>query len=143
MRRIALVLGLAMLLAMVAAGVAVAITKTCGDTLPCNGTNDDDVLYERIGANKHDRIFGFDGHDVIDANTFNADRDVLLGGNQGDKLLTNDTDGRDRANGGRGRDVCYVSQGDATRSCEVVRRATFRARTTDLSKDLSKAAFGR
>src|SRR5215211_2508991 len=94
MRRIALVLGLAMLLAMVAAGVAVAVTKTCGDTLPCEGTNDDDVLYERIGPNKHDRIFGFDGHDVIDANTFNADRDVLLGGNQGDKLLTNDTDGR-------------------------------------------------
>ena len=142
MRRIALVLGLAMLLAMVAAGVAVAVTKTCGDTLPCEGTNDDDVLYERIGTVK-DRIDGLDGHDVIDANTFNADRDVLLGGNQGDKLLTNDTDGRDRANGGRGRDVCYVSQGDATRSCEVVRRATFTAGTSNVAKDRSREAFGR
>jgi Ca2+-binding RTX toxin-like protein len=142
MRRIALVLGLAMLLAMVAAGVAVAVTKTCGGTLPCEGTNGEDVLYERIGPNKHDRIFGFDGHDVIDANTFNADRDVLLGGNQGDKLLTNDTDGRDRANGGRGRDVCYISEGDATRSCEVVREATFTAGTSDVSRDLSREAFG-
>jgi hypothetical protein len=46
------------------------------------------------------------------------------------------------ANGGRARDVCYVSKGDTIRSCEVVRRATFRAGTTDLSKDLSKEAFG-
>jgi hypothetical protein len=142
MRRIALVLGLAMLLTIVAAGVAVAVTKTCGDTLPCNGTNDEDVLYERIGPNKHDRIFGLDGHDVIDANTFNSDRDILHGGNQGDKLLTNDTDGRDVADGGRGRDVCYISQGDVTRSCEVVRRGTFTAGTSKVAKDRSREAFG-
>ena len=142
MRRIALVLGMAMLLAMVAAGVAVAVTKTCGDSLPCNGTDNEDVLYERIGAHKPDRIFGFDGHDVIDANTFNLDRDVLRGGDQGDKLLTNDTDNRDVVRGGRGRDVCYVSQGDVARGCEVVRRATFRAGTSDVAKDSSREAFG-
>src|SRR5215216_8197665 len=141
MRRLALGLGLAMLLTIVAAGVAVAVTKTC-TSIPCDGTNDDDVLYERIGTEK-DRIFGFDGHDVIDANTFNADRDVLRGGPQGDKLLTNDTDGRDVANGGQGRDICYVSQGDATRSCEVVRRATFTAGTSNMAKDRSREAFGR
>jgi hypothetical protein len=138
--RIVLVLGLAMLLALVAAGAAMAVTKTCGG-IPCNGTENDDVLYERIGADQ-DRIRGLDGRDVIDANTFDPDKDVLLGRDGRDRLLSNDTDGFDVANGGRSRDICYVSKGDATRSCEVVRRATFRARTTDLSKDLSKAAFG-
>src|SRR5215217_9005402 len=109
MRRLIMLLGMVMLVAMLAAGVAVAVTKTCGDTLPCEGTNDDDVLYERIGTVK-DRIDGLDGHDVIDANTFNADRDVLRGGDGRDKLLTNDTDGRGPGHLWPRRDVCYVSQ---------------------------------
>ena len=142
MRRTVMMLGMVMIIAMMAAGVAVAVTKTCGNSLPCEGTNNDDVLYERIGSDQ-DRIFGFEGRDVIDANTFNRDRDVVHGGDGRDRLLTNDTDGRDRAHGGRGRDICYVSRGDATRSCEVVRRATFTAGSSDLSEDLSREAFGR
>ena len=141
MRRLVMLLGVVMLIATVAAGVALAVTKVCND-VPCEGTDKDDELYERIG-NKHDRIFGFEGRDVIDANTYDRDRDVLHGDASRDRLLTNDTDSRDRANGGRGRDTCYVSRGDATSSCEVVRRATFRAGTSDVSKDLSKEAFGR
>jgi Ca2+-binding RTX toxin-like protein len=141
MRKLAMMLGTGMLLVLVVAGVAVAVTKTCGNSLPCEGTDNNDVLYERIGADQ-DRIRGFDGRDVIDANTFDPDRDVLLGGDGRDRLLTNDTDRFDVANGGRGRDVCYVSRGDETRSCEVVRRATFRAGTSDVSKDLSREAFG-
>ena len=140
MRRLMMMLGMVMLIAVMAAGVAVAVTKTCGDNLPCEGTNDDDVLYERIGTVK-DRIDGLDGHDVIDANTFNADRDVLRGGDERDKLLTNDTDGRDVAKGGRGRDICYVSKGDATRSCEQVRRATFTSGTSAVGQDRPVAAF--
>jgi hypothetical protein len=140
MYRKVLVLGLAMLLALVAAGAAMAITKTCRG-IPCEGTDNNDVLYERIGRDQ-DRIRGLDGRDVIDANTFDPDRDVLLGGAGRDRLLTNDTDMFDVANGGRARDICYVSKGDTIRSCEVVRRATFRAGTTDLSEDLSKEAFG-
>ena len=132
-------LGMAMLIAMMAAGVAMAVTKTC-QGIPCLGTDNDDLLYERKGANQ-DRIRGFDGRDVIDANTFEPDRDVLLGGADRDKLLTNDTDRFDVANGGRGRDICYVSKGDAIRSCEVVRRATFRAGTSDVPADAPKAAF--
>jgi len=130
-----------MLLVLVAAGLAVAVTKTCNNRLPCEGTNNDDVLYERIGSDQ-DRIIGFEGRDVIDANTFNTDRDVVKARDGRDRLLTNDTDGSDTANGGRGRDVCYVSEGDATRSCEVVRRATFTAGASDVSRDLSREAFG-
>jgi Ca2+-binding RTX toxin-like protein len=140
MRRLVIMLGLGMLLVLVATGVALAVTKTCGNSLPCEGTDNDDVLYERIGADQ-DRIKGFEGRDVIDANTFDPDRDVLLGGDGRDKLLTNDTDKFDVARGGRGRDFCYVSRGDAARSCEVVRRATFRARTSDVAQDAPVAAF--
>ena len=99
MRRLVMLLGMVMLIAMVAAGVALAVTKVCKD-VPCEGTFRNDVLFERIGI-KHDRIFGFEGRDVIDANTYNSDRDVLHGDASGDRLLTNDTDNRDRADGGR------------------------------------------
>jgi hypothetical protein len=142
MRRPVMIFGMGILLVLVAAGLAVAVTKTCGRDLPCEGTDNDDVLYERIGANE-DNIKGLDGRDVIDANTFEPDRDLLKGGDGRDRLLTNDTDRFDVANGGRRRDVCFVSKGDAIRSCEVVRRATFRAGTSNVSKDLSQEAFGR
>jgi hypothetical protein len=141
MRRFGMMFGVVVLGVFVAASVAVAVTKTCHN-VPCNGTGNNDVLYERIGANKRDHINGEDGRDVIDANTFNFDRDRLFGGRQGDKLLTNDTDSRDLAEGGRGRDTCFVSRGDAIRSCEVVRRGTFRSGTSNVLKDLSPEAFG-
>ena len=117
MRRIVVLLGLMALIVVVAAGIAVAVTKQCGDNLPCRGTDNDDNLYERDGS-KRDRIFGLGGDDVIDANTFNNDRDVVEGGPQGDRLLTNDGDGRDIARGGKGSDVCYVDPGDASSSCD-------------------------
>src|SRR3712207_9468548 len=99
--------GMAMLLVMVAAGVAMAVTKQCNNNLPCEGTKNDDTLYERQGS-KRDVIYGFKGEDVIDANTFNFDRDRVFGGDQGDKLLVNDGDGRDVAKGGAeiGRASC-------------------------------------
>jgi hypothetical protein len=142
MRRPVMLFGMGILLVFVAAGVAMAVTKTCGNKLPCKGTDNDDVLYERIGDNE-DRIFGFDGRDVIDANTFSPDRDVVQGRDGRDRLLTNDTDKFDLANGGRRRDICIISKGDRIRSCEVIRRATFRAGTSNVSTDLSQEAFGR
>jgi hypothetical protein len=142
MRRPVMMFGMGILLILVAAGLAVAVTKTCNNKLPCEGTDNDDVLYERIGDNQ-DNIKGLDGRDIIDANTFDPDRDALRGGDGRDRLLTNDTDRFDLANGGRRRDTCYVSKGDRVRSCEVVRRATFNAGTSDVSKDLSREAFGR
>jgi Ca2+-binding RTX toxin-like protein len=121
MRKLVIMLGLAMLLVMVAAGAAMAVTKTCGDNLPCEGTNNDDVLHERDGTVK-DVIYGFDGNDVLDANNFFKERDRLYGGAQGDKLLANDNDGRDVLRGGAGRDRCYGDPGDRFVNCEVERR---------------------
>jgi hypothetical protein len=113
----AMLLGLSMVLLVVAAGVALAVSRVCNDA-PCSGSENDDVLYEREGNRKQDRILGLDGEDVIQAATFRQDRDVAEGGRKDDRLLTNDGDGRDAARGGRGRDVCYVDPGDASSSCE-------------------------
>jgi hypothetical protein len=100
-----------------AAGVAVAVNKTCSN-IPCRGTDNDDNLHERVGSKK-DRILGLDGSDLIDANNYGNDTDRLKGGPRGDKLLSNDNDRRDGANGGRGNDRCVVDRGDNTRSCSV------------------------
>ena len=124
MRRAMMLVGMALLLACMAAGVAAAAErfndKDCGpNALPCNGTNGDDLIHERQGTVK-DVIYGKDGHDILDANNFNKDRDRLYGGDQGDKILANDGDGRDVAKGGAGRDVCFVDPGDRTVNCNEV-----------------------
>jgi len=112
-----MMLGLAMLLVTVAAGVALAVEKDC-NSIPCEGTDNDDILHERDGTVK-DAIYGFKGHDVIDANNFSRDRDRLFGGANADKLLANDRDGRDVLRGGMGHDRCYGDPGDRFVNCEV------------------------
>jgi hypothetical protein len=120
MRRMALLLGMMTLLIIVAAGVAWAVTKTCGSN-PCTGTASEDVLYERVGRGVPDSIYGLENRDFIDANTFNRDTDKLWGGRGADKLLSNDGDGRDVVRGGQGRDVCIIDRGDGRVGCEDVR----------------------
>ena len=120
MRRLMLMMGMVMLIAVMATGVAIAATKTCND-IPCKGTDNDDVLHEREGTVR-DAIYGYKGNDLLDANNYFSDRDRLYGGDQGDKLLANDQDGRDVLRGGMGRDRCYGDSGDRFVNCEVVRR---------------------
>ena len=106
MRR--MVLALTALLLVMAAGVAVAVTKTCG-AKPCYGTNNRDLLYEKTGNGVDDEIFGRRGGDTIDANNWDADTDILHGGRGNDVLYVNDGDTNDTANGGRGsNDRCVV-----------------------------------
>ncbi len=130
-----MVLGLAMVFAVLAAGVAVAADRyneiNCENRdLPCNGTNRDDLMHERQGTVK-DVINGKDGQDVLDANNFFNDKDRLLGGDRGDKILANDRDGRDVVKGGAGRDLCFVDRGDRTVNCEEVRRTTVAGASAD------------
>jgi hypothetical protein len=119
MRRIAMWLGLTMVIVLVTAGVAVAVVKTCKD-IPCRGTDNDDTLYERVGNGDRDRILGLEGNDDMSAALYTNDRDRLDGGKEGDRILVNDNDTRDSARGGRGRDTCFIDRGDNTRSCERV-----------------------
>jgi hypothetical protein len=110
-----MLLGVLMVMLVAAAGVAVAVEKTCGN-VPCRGTDNDDELYEQRGR---DRILGLDGEDLISANDFGSDRDRLRGGARGDKLLSNDNDRRDGVDGGRGNDRCIIDRGDNANSCSV------------------------
>lgn len=105
------------MIAVMAAGVAVAVEKNCND-IPCYGTDNEDILHERDGTVK-DAIYGFKAHDILDANNFSRDRDRLFGGDNGDKLLANDRDGRDVLRGGRGHDRCFGDPGDRFVNCEV------------------------
>ena len=118
MRKVVMLLGAAMFMLVVAAGVAVAVEKTC-ENIPCTGTENDDELHEREGSVK-DRILGKGGNDRIEATLYTNDRDALVGGQQGDRLVTKDNDRRDAARGGSGRDTCIIDRGDARRSCERV-----------------------
>jgi hypothetical protein len=119
MRRMVMMLGVAMLLAVVTAGAALAVTKTC-TSVPCEGTNNKDILHERAGS-VQDRIVAFAARDLLDANNAFKDRDVLEGGRGPDKLLANDRDGRDVLRGGSGLDRCFGDAGDEFRNCEVRR----------------------
>ena len=138
MRRMAILLGTAMLLVVVAAGMALAVTKTCNNN-PCEGTENDDVLYERVGNGLGDTISGFEGADAIDANTFRKDQDRIFGGPGSDRLLANDGDNRDTVRGGDGRDVCYVDSGDRVTGCESVRGENRSGEVEDF--DLPESAF--
>jgi|SRR5215211_2537709 len=117
MRRLVLMIGMVMLIAVMATGVALAVTKTCSD-IPCKGTDNEDVLHERHGSVR-DRILAYGDHDILDANNYFNDRDVLRGDGGPDKLLANDRDGRDVLRGGKGRDSCYGDPGDAFVNCQV------------------------
>jgi hypothetical protein len=117
MRRLVMMIGVVMMLVLVSAGVGLAVIRTCRD-IPCRGTDNNDVLYERIGNHTNDHILGLRGKDDMDAALFTSDRDRLEGGAARDRILVNDGDSHDTADGGRGRDVCFIDSGDRRKSCE-------------------------
>jgi hypothetical protein len=117
MRRLMMLLGMVVLLALMASGVALAVIKTC-QSIPCDGTDNADVLHERVNG-RSDSIFGFDNRDLLDANNRFKDRDRLHGGDEADKLLANDRDNGDQLRGGRGFDRCYGDPGDRFVNCNV------------------------
>ena len=112
-------LALTALLVAVFASVALAVNKQC-TYYPCYGTNYSDTLYERGGNGVPDYIIGRRYGDLINANSFTADRDVLDGQRGNDRLKAQDGDGRDELYGGPGYDVCYIDAGDYTRGCDEV-----------------------
>ena len=120
MRKIGTVVGVVALMTMLFAGVALAVNKQCGQR-PCEGTNSGDTLFERGGDGVNDTIYGRGGPDVIRAEIFTNDTDVLYGGRGNDRLNTNDGDANDTVFGGGGFDVCIIDAGDSTSGCEDVR----------------------
>jgi hypothetical protein len=119
MRNTVAMMAIVALFSLVAAGVAVAVTKTC-TSVPCRGTSAADVLKERVGDGKRDVIYGLRGNDRLRAGRYTSDTDVLYGGRGNDRVNVLDGDFRDRAVGGRGNDdFCLVDDhAELSASCE-------------------------
>jgi hypothetical protein len=124
MRKLMLVLGLALVLVPLLAAVALAAEGQliqCTNVLPCTGSKGDDKILERIGDGKHDRIVARGGGDLVLANKYTADTDVVSGGGGSDKINVADGDTLDTANGGKGGDLCIVdARREAGSSCASV-----------------------
>jgi hypothetical protein len=90
--------------------------------IPCYGSGNDDLIYERIGNGKADKILPSGGHDVIRANKYTNDIDVVTSSAGWDKINVADGDRNDTASGGRGaQDWCIVdSRSEAGRGCDKV-----------------------
>ena len=111
MRKLMMVSVLAVVLLPLFAAVALAAEGQliqCTNVLPCTGSTGDDKILERIGDGKDDRIVAKGGRDLVLANKYTADTDVVSGGGGSDKINVADGDTLDTANGGNGGDRCIV-----------------------------------
>jgi RTX calcium-binding nonapeptide repeat (4 copies) len=129
MRTVAMFVGVAALMILLFASVALAVEKQC-TSQPCYGTADNDTLYERSGDGVSDTIYARAGHDVVRANAYAQDKDVLHGGGGRDRLNANDNgasdttpeDTLDTVYGGKGYDICIVDdRSEVGGGCEEVR----------------------
>lgn len=123
MRKLILVSVLALVLVPLLATVALAEGQLiqCRNVLPCYGGTGDDKILERIGDGKDDRIIARGGRDLVLANKYTADTDVVSGGGGSDKINVADGDTLDTANGGKGGDLCIVdARREASTSCASV-----------------------
>jgi hypothetical protein len=88
---------------------------------PCYGGKGDDQILERIGNAKNDVIVPTGGDDLVLANRYTNDTDVVKGGGGFDRINVADGDTLDTANGGKGRDLCIVdSKKEAGTSCATI-----------------------
>jgi len=90
--------------------------------IPCYGSGNDDLILERIGNGKSDKILPSGGHDLIRANKYTNDIDVVTSSKGWDKINVKDGDSNDTASGGRGaHDWCIVDdRSEVGRGCNKV-----------------------
>jgi hypothetical protein len=124
MRKLMMVVALVVVLVPLAAVASLAATGQliqCRSVLPCYGGKGDDKILERIGEGKDDVIVPRGGNDLVLANKYTADKDVVRRGGGDDKINVADGDKLDTANGGKGRDICIVdARREAGTSCASV-----------------------
>lgn len=90
--------------------------------VPCYATGNHDMVYERVGNGKRDKILLRGGDDQVRADHYRRDRDVIRGSKGFDLIYVNDHDRRDKIWGGKGRDRCYVDhRSEVGSGCSVVR----------------------
>lgn len=101
------------------AGVALAAGAViqCKGAPPCVATGDKDVVYERIGDGKRDEIILKGGDDLVHANKYGRDTDVVRSSSGDDRVYVNDGDTRDTIYGGKGEDLCIVDARSEAKGC--------------------------
>jgi Ca2+-binding RTX toxin-like protein len=91
--------------------------------VPCVASGNRDLVFERIGNGKKDRIILKGGDDQVRANAYGRDKDVIKGSAGFDLIYVDDGDTRDRIFGGKGRDKCYVdARSEVVSGCSVIIR---------------------
>ena len=124
MRKLMMVSVLALVVVPLFAAVALAAEGQliqCRNVLPCTGSSGDDKILERIGDGKDDHIIARGGRDLVLANKYTSDTDVVSGGGGDDKINVAAGDKLDTANGDKGGDICIVdARREAGSSCASV-----------------------
>ena len=124
MRKLMMVVALVVVLVPLVAVASLAAPGQliqCRNVLPCTGGSGDDKMLERIGDGKHDVIVPRGGNDLVLANKYTADTDVVWGGGGSDRINVADGDTLDTANGGESRDLCIVdARKEVGTSCSSV-----------------------
>jgi hypothetical protein len=90
--------------------------------VPCVASGSSDLVFERIGNGKKDRILLRGGSDQVRANAYGNDKDVIKGSAGFDLIYVDDGDTRDRIFGGKGNDRCIVdARSEVVSGCSVIR----------------------
>jgi hypothetical protein len=123
MRKLVVVSVVAMVFLALGAGIALADdARIQCKSVPCYASGNDDLVLERKGDGKQDEIILRGGSDLVRANRYTDDKDVVEGGLGNDRIYVDDGDKRDIASGGQGNsDVCYVdARSEAGQGCGKV-----------------------
>lgn len=123
MRKLMMVVALAVVMVPLLGVAALAADQIIQcKSVPCYGSGNDDLILERIGNGKSDKILPSGGYDLIRANKYGNDIDLVTSSAGWDKIKVNDGDRLDTANGGKGgHDWCIVdARVEAGQGCERV-----------------------
>jgi hypothetical protein len=110
MRKLMIVLAVVVVMVPLLAGVALAYDDRiiqC-NSKPCYGTKKSDKILERIGEGKPDTILARGANDLVRANKYTDDRDVVKSGGGFDTVNVADGDRRDKARPALGLNKCIV-----------------------------------
>jgi hypothetical protein len=123
MRKLMLVLGLVVVMVPLLGAAALAANQIIQcKSIPCYGAGNDDKILERIGRGVPDKIIARGGHDLILANKYGNDHDIVRSGRGSDKINVRDGDPKDRIRAGTGaHDWCIVdANSELAGGCERV-----------------------